>query len=47
MDYFERKTDDKQEILEIHNTYSLNTYPQELSKKVTLLMHFKSYLQAE
>jgi hypothetical protein len=28
-------------------THSINDYPSELKKKVTLLLHFKSYLMGE
>ncbi|CAD8127828.1 unnamed protein product [Paramecium sonneborni] len=43
-EYMERKGQDKQDICETHN---LNDYPQELHKKVTLLQHFRSYLEGE
>ena len=42
--YIERRTTDKQEV--IVSNY-LNDYPPELKKKVTLLQHFKSYLEGE
>lgn len=28
-------------------SYTLNNYPKELNKKVTLLQHFKNYLEEE
>jgi len=43
--YYERKTvqsGEKQDVLTQHN---LTTYPKELQKKVTLLQHFRSYLE--
>jgi polo-like kinase 1 len=42
--YIERRTTDKQEVIVSHY---LNDYPPELKKKVTLLQHFKSYLEGE
>jgi polo-like kinase 1 len=42
--YIERRSSDKQEIVTSH---SLSDYPQTLQKKVTLLQHFKSYLEGE
>jgi len=41
-DYIERRTSDKQDII---STHTLTDYPKELTKKVTLLQHFKSYLE--
>lgn len=38
-DYYERK--DKEDVKQSHN---IDTYPKEIEKKVTLLNHFKSYL---
>ena len=40
--YIERKESDKQEII---NSYNIDDYPKELQKKVTLLNHFKNYLE--
>ena len=42
--YIERRTSDKQEIISSHN---LDNYPKDLQKKVTLLNHFKNYLEGE
>jgi polo-like kinase 1 len=42
--YIERRTTDKQEVIVSHN---MNEYPPELKKKVTLLQHFKNYLEGE
>jgi polo-like kinase 1 len=42
--YIERRSSDKQEIVTGH---SLSDYPQTLQKKVTLLQHFKNYLEGE
>jgi len=42
--YIERRQSDKQEIV---STHSLNDYPKELQKKVTLLQHFRSYLEGD
>jgi polo-like kinase 1 len=42
--YIERRMSDKQEIVSSH---TLSDYPKELQKKVTLLQHFKSYLEGE
>jgi polo-like kinase 1 len=42
--YIERRTTDKQEVIVSHY---LNEYPPDLKKKVTLLQHFKSYLEGE
>lgn len=39
-DYIERSNDKS----ESSKTYSLTNYPKDLSKKVTLFEHFKSYL---
>lgn len=41
-DYMERKNADRQDI---GNKYTLTDYPKELQKKVTLLQHFRSYLE--
>jgi len=43
-EYMERKSNEKQDVV---NTHSLTEYPKELQKKVTLLQHFKSYLEGE
>jgi polo-like kinase 1 len=43
--YYERKaihTAEKQDVMQQH---SLTDYPQEMKKKVTLLQHFRSYLE--
>ena len=42
--YIERRTSDKQEIIYSH---TLDDYPKDLQKKVTLLNHFKNYLEGE
>jgi polo-like kinase 1 len=42
--YIERRVSDKQEIISSH---TLSDYPKELQKKVTLLQHFKSYLDGD
>lgn len=42
--YIERKLPDRQEIVYPNN---LKNYPDELKKKVTLLQHFKSYLEGD
>ena len=43
-DYLERRVSDKQEIIQTH---SFTNYPTEIHKKVTLLQHFKSYLEGD
>ena len=43
-DYMERRSTDKQDIV---TTHTLTDYPKELQKKVTLLQHFKSYLEGD
>eukprot|EP00344_Euplotes_crassus_P000836 CAMPEP_0197000960 /NCGR_PEP_ID=MMETSP1380-20130617/5764_1 /TAXON_ID=5936 /ORGANISM="Euplotes crassus, Strain CT5" /LENGTH=349 /DNA_ID=CAMNT_0042418435 /DNA_START=530 /DNA_END=1579 /DNA_ORIENTATION=+ len=43
-DYIERKVSDKQEVI---HTHTMSDYPEEFSKKVTLLQHFKNYLETE
>lgn len=43
-DYMERKNNERQDII---TTHTLDNYPKDLSKKVTLLQHFKTYLEAE
>ena len=42
--YIERRMTDKQEIV---STYNMNDYPKDLQKKVTLLHHFKNYLEGD
>jgi polo-like kinase 1 len=42
--YIERRPSDKQEIV---STHSLSDYPKDLQKKVTLLQHFRSYLEGD
>ena len=42
--YIERRTSDRQEVIQTHN---MNEFPKELQKKVTLLQHFKNYLEGE
>ena len=42
--YIERRVSDKQEII---SSYNMDEYPKELQKKVTLLNHFKNYLEGE
>ena len=42
--YIERRTSDRQEVIQTHN---MNNFPKELQKKVTLLQHFKNYLEGE
>lgn len=41
-EYIEKKVSDKTDIIV---AYSLKAYPKELHKKVTLLQHFRSYLE--
>eukprot|EP00347_Sterkiella_histriomuscorum_P000652 403375018 len=41
-DYFERRSSDRQDI---GKECTLTEYPKELQKKVTLLQHFRSYLE--
>ena len=43
--YFERKPISANEKQDVMSTYSLAEYPKELQKKVTLLQHFRSYLE--
>ena len=40
-EYYERRTSDRQDMV---SCYTLQDYPPELQKKITLLLHFKSYL---
>ena len=42
--YIERRMSDKQEIAYSH---TLSEYPKELQKKLTLLQHFRSYLEGD
>ena len=42
--YFERKGPERQEAA---ITYTLTDYPKDLQKKVTLLQHFRSYLEGD
>jgi len=42
--YVERKGTQKQDVIA---DYTLSSYPEDLQKKVTLLQHFKSYLEGE
>lgn len=42
--YIERRVSDKQEVVA---NYTMTTFPKELQKKVTLLSHFKNYLEGE
>jgi len=43
-EYMERRPTDKQDIV---SNYTLTDYPKELQKKVTLLQHFRSYLEGD
>jgi len=43
-DYIERKGADKQDVIV---GYTLTDYPKDLHKKVTLLQHFRSYLESD
>lgn len=43
-EYIQRRSSDKADVAVQH---SINDYPGELKKKVTLLLHFKSYLLGE
>jgi polo-like kinase 1 len=43
--YYERKAIAANEKQDVMSTYSLTSFPKELQKKVTLLQHFKSYLE--
>jgi len=42
--YVQRQSQDKQELISNH---TLTDYPKDLQKKVTLLQHFRSYLEGE
>lgn len=43
--YYERKAVAANEKQDVLSTYPFSNFPQELQKKVTLLQHFKSYLE--
>lgn len=43
--YYERKLINQNEKQDVMSTYSLTDYPKDLQKKVTLLQHFRSYLE--
>lgn len=43
--YYERKAIAANEKQDVLSQYNFNNYPKELQKKVTLLQHFKSYLE--
>jgi polo-like kinase 1 len=43
--YYERKTISSTEKQDVMITHSLTDYPKDLQKKVTLLQHFRSYLE--
>ncbi len=43
-DYFEKDTENRNEH---HMKFSLKSYPSDLKKKVTLLLHFKSFLTGQ
>ncbi len=43
--YYERKAVSSTEKQDVMATHSLTDYPKELAKKVTLLQHFRSYLE--
>ena len=43
-DYIERRQSDRQDVVQV---YTLTEYPKEIQKKVTLLQHFRSYLEEE
>ena len=43
--YYERKAVSSSEKQDVMTSYSLTEYPKELQKKVTLLTHFRSYLE--
>ena len=44
--YYERKAISSSEKQDVLTKYQFNEFPKELQKKVTLLEHFKSYLQS-
>lgn len=41
-EYLERRNNDRQDVL---TTWTVKEYPKDLHKKVTLLLHFRSYLE--
>jgi hypothetical protein len=43
--YYERKAISQTEKQDVMQTYNLTDYPKDLQKKVTLLQHFRSYLE--
>ena len=43
-DYIGKKGSNRQDII---NSYTLSDYPKDLTKKVTLLQHFRNYLESE
>ncbi|CDW76958.1 protein kinase domain protein [Stylonychia lemnae] len=43
--YYERKAVSTSEKQDVMQTYNLTDYPKDLQKKVTLLQHFRSYLE--
>jgi polo-like kinase 1 len=43
--YYERKSISATEKQDVMTTHSLLDFPKELQKKVTLLQHFRSYLE--
>jgi len=43
-EYMERRSSDRQDVV---TSYTLMDYPKELQKKVTLLQHFRSYLEGD
>jgi len=43
--YYERKAIAANEKQDVMSQYSFANFPQEIQKKVTLLQHFKSYLE--
>ena len=47
-EYLEKKhVADKVERQDVMSSFPMNNYPKELNKKVTLLQHFKNYLEEE
>ena len=44
--YFERKAISQTEKQDVMSSHTLTDYPKELQKKVTLLQHFRSYLES-
>jgi polo-like kinase 1 len=43
--YYERKSVSTTEKQDVMTTYTPTEYPKDLQKKVTLLQHFRSYLE--